>query len=83
MAFVLRAAPTVGSAASAPITSRGDRSWYSESKAEAERIGAMKEFLGVFRDAHISLSFDLIADKAHAFRLPFGVAPVASNTTTR
>ena len=31
-------APTVGSAASAPITSRGDRSWYSESKAEAELL---------------------------------------------
>lgn len=28
--------PTVGAGAEAPITVRGDRSWYSESKAEAE-----------------------------------------------
>jgi len=54
------------------------RAQVAAGKSEAERIGAMKEFLGVFRDAHISLSFDLIADKAHAFRLPFGVAPVES-----
>ena len=30
--------PTVGAGASAPITSRRDRSWYSESKAEAELL---------------------------------------------
>ena len=54
------------------------RAQVAAGKSEAERIGAMKEFLAVFRDAHISLSFDLISDKAHAFRLPFGVAPVES-----
>ena len=30
--------PTVGAGAEAPITARGDRSWYSESKAEAELV---------------------------------------------
>jgi nucleoside-diphosphate-sugar epimerase len=30
--------PTVGAGAEAPITVRGDRSWYSESKAEAEIV---------------------------------------------
>ena len=31
-------APTVGAGAAAPITARRDRSWYSESKAEAELL---------------------------------------------
>ena len=30
--------PTVGAGAEAPITARGDRSWYSESKGEAELV---------------------------------------------
>ncbi|WP_394845982.1 S41 family peptidase [Pendulispora brunnea] len=35
-----------------------------------------EEFIARFKDAHVSLSADLVSDDAHAFGLPFRVMPV-------
>ncbi|WP_394835453.1 S41 family peptidase [Pendulispora rubella] len=46
----------------------------AHSEAEYRRI--FEEFIARFKDAHVSLSANLVSDDAHAFGLPFRVMPV-------
>ena len=45
-------------------------------RGETEYRRIFQEFIARFKDAHISLTADLISDDAHAFGLPFRVMPV-------
>jgi hypothetical protein len=55
---------------------RDYRSRVKHARNEAEYRGIFQEFISRFRDAHVSLSAELVNDASHAFRLPVSVMPI-------